>query len=77
MTDTAVLNRRSLRAPARVDESKLSQALQDLFASWRLSLKQDFKGLTATGEVVPDLFPLHSTPSTRFSPRSTLISVRL
>jgi hypothetical protein len=61
MTDTAVLNRRSLRAPSRVDESKLSQALQDLFATWRLSLKQDFKGLTAAGEVVPDLFPLHST----------------
>jgi len=61
MTDTAVLNRRSLRAPPRVDESKLSQALQDLFATWRLSLKQDFKGLTATGEVVPDLFPLRST----------------
>jgi len=61
MTDTSVLNRRSLRAPSRVDESKLSQALQDLFATWRLSLKQDFKGLTATGEVVPELFPLHST----------------
>jgi hypothetical protein len=61
MTDTAVLNRRSLRAPPRVDESKLSQALQDLFATWRLSLKQDFKGLTATGEVVLDLFPLHAT----------------
>ncbi len=61
MTDTAALNRRSLRAPPRVDESKLSQALQDLFATWRLSLKQDFKGLTATGEVVPDLLPLHST----------------
>src|ERR1700685_529740 len=61
MTDTAALNRRSLRPPSRVDESKLSQALQDLFATWRLSLKQDFKGLTATGEVVPDLLPLHST----------------
>src|SRR3984885_4551497 len=61
MTDTAALNRRSLRAPSRVDESKLSQALQDLFATWRLSLEQDFKGLTATGEVVPDLLPLHST----------------
>ena len=61
MTDTAVLNRRMLRAPSPVDGSKLSQPLQDLFASWRLSLKQDFKGLTANGEVVPDLFPLHST----------------
>jgi hypothetical protein len=61
MTDTAALNRRSLRAPSRVDESKLSQALQDLFATWRLSLKQDFKGLTVTGEVAPDLLPLHST----------------
>jgi hypothetical protein len=61
MTDTAVLNRRSLRAPPRVDESKLSQALRDLFATWRLSLKQDFKGLTATGEVVPELFPVRST----------------
>jgi len=61
MIDTAVLNRRSFRAPSRVDESKLSQALQDLFATWRLSLNEDFKGLTATGEVVPGLFPLHST----------------
>jgi hypothetical protein len=61
MTDTAVLNRRSLRAPPRVDESKLSQALRDLFATWRLSLQQDFQGLTATGEVVPNLFPLQST----------------
>ncbi len=61
MADTTVLNRRSLRAPPRVDESKLSQALRDLFATWRLSLTQDFQGLTAAGEVVPNLFPLHST----------------
>jgi hypothetical protein len=61
MTDTAVLHRRALRAPPRVDESKLSQALQDLFATWRLSLKEDFKGLTASGDAVPELFPVHST----------------
>ncbi|MGA8323431.1 MAG: hypothetical protein WB774_22090, partial [Xanthobacteraceae bacterium] len=61
MTDAAVLNRLSLRAPPRADESKLSQALRDLFATWRLSLQQDFKGLTATGEVIANLFPLHST----------------
>jgi hypothetical protein len=58
MTDTAVLNR---RAPPRVDESQLSQPLQDLFASWRHALKDGFKGLTASGEVVPDLFPLRAT----------------
>src|SRR5271170_2157725 len=57
MTEAAVLNRRSLRAPARVDESKLSQPLRDLFATWRVSLREEFKGLTASGEVVKDLFP--------------------
>jgi hypothetical protein len=61
MTDATVLNRRSLRAPPRVDASKLSQALQDLFASWHDSLKQDFRGLTASGEVAKNLFPVHST----------------
>jgi hypothetical protein len=58
MTDTAVLNR---RAPPRVDESQLSQALRDLFATWRHSLKDEFIGITANGAVVPDLFPLRST----------------
>ena len=48
MTDATVLNR---RAPARVDETKLSQPLRDLFATWREALKEDFKGLTANGEV--------------------------
>jgi len=60
MTDAAVLNRRSLRAPARVDEGKLSQALRDLFATWRLSLQEEFKGLTASGEVAGNLFPLRA-----------------
>jgi hypothetical protein len=58
MTDTIVLNR---RAPARIDENTLSQALRDLFATWRQALREDFTGLTATGEVTPDLFPLRAT----------------
>jgi Protein of unknown function (DUF3500) len=58
MTDTEVLSRQFRRAPPRVDEGKLSQPLQDLFATWRQSLQQDFRGLTANGEVMHDLFPL-------------------
>jgi len=61
MTDASVLNRRSLRVPPRVDAGKLSQALQDLFASWHFALKESYKGLTAGGEIVPGLFPLQST----------------
>ncbi len=61
MTDATVLGREMRRAPPRVDESKLSQALRDLFASWRHSLQEAFKGLTASGEVVPNLFPLRAT----------------
>jgi Protein of unknown function (DUF3500) len=61
MTDAAVLNRRTRRAPPRVDESKLSQPLQDLFATWRQALRKEFKGLTAGGEVEPNLFPLRGT----------------
>ncbi len=59
--NTLVLNRQGRRAPPRVDESKLSQPLQDLFATWRQSLKEDFKGLTAAGEVRTELFPLRAT----------------
>src|SRR5580700_465470 len=58
MTDTTVLHR---RAPARIDENTLSQALRDLFATWRQALREDFTGLTATGAVTPDLFPLRAT----------------
>jgi hypothetical protein len=58
MTDATVLNR---RAPPRVDESTLSQPLRDLFATWRHSLKNEFKGLTANGEVALGLFPLRPT----------------
>jgi Protein of unknown function (DUF3500) len=61
MTDATLLERPSRRAPPRVDESKLSQPLQDLFATWRESLQQPFKGLTATGEVEPELFPSRAT----------------
>jgi len=61
MTDAVLLDRSSRRAPPRVDESKLSQPLQDLFATWRQSLKQPFKGLTANGAAEPDLFPLRAT----------------
>jgi hypothetical protein len=59
--NTLVLDRQGRRAPPRVDESKLSQPLQDLFATWRQSLKEDFTGLTAGGEVRPGLFPLRET----------------
>jgi hypothetical protein len=52
-----MLRRPPRRAPPRVDESKLSQPLQDLFASWRQSLKEPFKGLSANGAIEPDLFP--------------------
>ena len=59
--NTLVLNRQGRRAPPRVDESKLSQPLQDLFATWRQSLTEDFKGITAGGEVRTELFPLRAT----------------
>jgi hypothetical protein len=58
MTETLVLNLQGRRAPPRVDESRLSRPLQDLFATWRQSLQQEFKGLTAGGEVQQGLFPL-------------------
>jgi hypothetical protein len=61
MTDAPALSRPIRRAPPRIDESKVIPALQGLFASWRISLKEKFKGLTATGEIVPDLFPLRPT----------------
>ncbi len=44
MTDTTVLDRPSRRAPPRVDESKLSQPLQDLFATWRQALEAGVQG---------------------------------
>ncbi|MGB7078735.1 MAG: DUF3500 domain-containing protein, partial [Xanthobacteraceae bacterium] len=56
-----VLDRQGRRAPPRVDESKLSQPLQDLFATWRQSLQDAFKGLTADGEIQPGLFPRRTT----------------
>jgi hypothetical protein len=59
MTDvTNILPR---RAPPRIDETKVSQPLQDLFAGWRRSLNEPFKGITATGEVERGLFPLCKT----------------
>jgi len=61
MTEATVPKYRPRRTPPRIDESKVSQALQDLFAGWRVSLKEPFKGLTATGEVQRDLFPLRKT----------------
>jgi hypothetical protein len=61
MTDTTVIDRRPPRAPPRVDESTLSQPLQDLFATWRHALKEEFKGLTADGNIAHDLFPLRAT----------------
>ena len=61
MTDTRALARQPRRAPPRIDETKLSQALKDLFASWRASLKEPFKGLTADGALEPGLFGLRKT----------------
>jgi hypothetical protein len=61
MTDAGTLSRRPFPAPPRIDETKVSPALQDLFAGWRKSLEVAFKGLTANGEIVPNLFPLRPT----------------
>ena len=61
MTDPTVPKRQILRAPPRVDPSKLSQPLQDLFASWYLSLTESFKGLSANGAIAKGLFPLRET----------------
>jgi hypothetical protein len=61
MIDTSMLNRRPLRAPPRIDESKVSPALQELFSGWRKFLGENFKGLTANSDVVPGLFPLRPT----------------
>lgn len=61
MTDTIALDPKPLRAPPRIDETKVSPALQQLFAGWRKSLQESFKGLTATGDIVPDLYPLRPT----------------
>src|SRR5882672_3285232 len=58
MTDATALKIRPRRAPPRIDESKVSQPLQDLFAGWRVSLKEPFKGITADGNVRRDLFSL-------------------
>jgi hypothetical protein len=60
MSDPAT--KRPMRpAPPRIDETRLIQVLKDLFDSWREALKESFKGLTATGEVVPGLFQLRKT----------------
>jgi hypothetical protein len=61
MPDSTAVNHRLLRAPPRVDTSTVSQPLQDLFAGWRKSMAENFKGLTADGKIVPGLFPLQST----------------
>lgn len=61
MPDSTAVNHRPLRAPPRVDTSTVSQPLQDLFAGWRKSMAENFKGLTADGKIVPGLFPLQST----------------
>ncbi len=61
MTDVTAFNVRQRRAPPRIDETKVSQALQDLFAGWRLSLNEPFKGLAATDEIERGLFPIRTT----------------
>jgi hypothetical protein len=60
MTDAPVL-RRARRAPPRIDESKVSRPLQDLFNGWRESLKDPFKGITADDNIEHGLFPLRAT----------------
>ena len=62
MSDTTIIRPR--RAPPRIDETKVSQALQDLFAGWRSALKVPFKGLTPSGEIEPGLFSLRKTGAT-------------
>jgi hypothetical protein len=57
----ATVKTRPRRAPPRIDETKVSQALQHLFAGWRVSLKEPFKGISAAGEIASGLFPLRKT----------------
>src|SRR5262245_22194551 len=45
-----------LHAPPRIDETKVSKPLQDLFASWREALREPFRGITADGEIEQNLF---------------------
>jgi hypothetical protein len=61
MTDARAIDRSPRRAPPRIDETKLSQALKDLFAEWRASLQLPFKGIAAGDVVEPGLFPLRKT----------------
>src|SRR3954447_26504621 len=61
MTLAATFTRPTYGAPPRIDESKLSKPLQDLFASWHESLKEPFRGITADGNVAQNLFPLRRT----------------
>jgi uncharacterized protein DUF3500 len=61
-TSTPIRRRRG--APPRIDETKVSQALQDLFTGWRVALKEPFKGITASGEVERGLFPLRKSGTT-------------
>jgi hypothetical protein len=61
MSDSTPAKRPIRPAPPRIDETGLIQVLKDLFDSWRVSLKENFKGLTANGEVVRGLFPLRTT----------------
>lgn len=60
MSDAPILR----RAPPRIDESKVSQPLQDLFRGWRESLKEPFKGITTDGHVPSGLFPLRAPGAT-------------
>ncbi len=61
---TPSTTRRPRGAPPRIDETKVSQALQDLFAGWRIALKEPFRGMTATGEVERALFPIRKSGAT-------------
>ena len=62
ISDSTIIRPR--RAPPRIDETKVSQALQDLFAGWRTALKVPFKGLTASGEIEHGLFSLRKNGAT-------------
>lgn len=58
---TSSASARPRPAPPRIDETKVSQALRDLFAGWHVALKEPFRGITATGEIEHGLFPLRKS----------------
>ena len=61
-------------APPRIDETGLIKVLKDLFDSWRLSLKESFKGLTAAGGNRP---PAVARPAQELRRITSTASVKL